>query len=263
MPEPQYTPEELAVERWLPALDYEGLYSVSDLGRVRREAGTYGCKNGRILKHILTLDGYHFIGMSKNDEGQQFYVHKLVAELFVSNPNGLREADHKDRNHDNNRASNLRWATSTQNHANQNVNKICTSQYKGVSHAPTRAAWVAKARTPSCRNKHLGFYRTEVAAALAYDHTTRPIYGEFAFDNSRTFALASSVEEELAIIARDRIKKTYQPPDVPLTDSDIIAIRTARKNKTATLAELAVRYQRSGETIRDIEKGRTYKNLPL
>lgn len=70
-------------------------------------------------------------------------------------------------------------------------------------------------------------------------------------------------QEESVIIARDRIKKVYQPPDVPLTDSDIIAIRTERKNKMATLTDLAIRYQRSGETIRDIEKGRTYKNIPL
>jgi hypothetical protein len=261
MPEPQYTPEELAQERWLPATGYEGLYSVSDLGRVRREAGTYGCKNGRILKHALTLDGYHFIGMSKNNKSTQYYVHKLVATLFIPNPNELREADHEDRDHDNNRASNLRWATGSQNNANQRGKVKSTSKYKGVCYYSVYRCWVAS--SSATRPKRIGQFRSEIAAALAYDHATRPLYGEFAFDNSKTFGLAGSVDEELEIINRDRIRKTY--PKIPITDSDAIAIRTGYKAAptTATEIELSERYGRSVSTIRDIRKGRTFKHLPL
>lgn len=260
MPEPQYTPEELAQERWLPVPGYEGLYSVSDLGRFFSHPRKH-VSAGRYLKHALTHDGYHFVGLSKKGVTEQFYVHKMVAESFVPNPGGLREADHKDRDHDNNRASNLRWATPAQNHANQNVNKDGTSKFKGVSYYSDLRCWVACVMVNG-KQVRIGAFRGEIAAALAYDHATRLAYGEFAFDNSRTFGLAASVEEETAIINRDRIRKIYGIK--PLLDTEAIAIRNAYRESPATKTEIAlsVKYERSVATIRDIRKGRTFKHLP-
>lgn len=262
MPEPQYTPEELVQERWLPVAvpGYEKLYSVSNIGRVRSEFGICGSRNGRILKHGLTAGGYHFVSLHNRGVKKQSYVHRLVATVFIPNPDSRRQVGHKDRDHDNNRTSNLRWATGSQNNANQSGKIKSTSKYKGVYYNSVFRCWIASAKLNGTPQR-FGFFRTAEAAALAYDHATRPVYGEFAFDNSRVFGLTASVEEELEIIDRERIRKIYGTS--PISDSAVIAIRLTYNASPSIATEIALseQYGRSVSTIRDIRKGRTFKRL--
>lgn len=94
-------------ETWKDVVGYEGLYQVSDLGRVRR--------NGRELSQSRNEHGYSRVSLCKNGKPKTLYVHRLVAEAFVPNPLGLPEINHKDENPSSNAASNLEWCTSGYN----------------------------------------------------------------------------------------------------------------------------------------------------
>ena len=96
-------------EYWRDVPDYEGLYQVSNKGRVRsltRYVGTqYGRK--RIIKGIIitpTLErtGYFRVGLNKNCTHKMFSIHRLVATAFIPNPNNYLVVNHKDENKQNN-----------------------------------------------------------------------------------------------------------------------------------------------------------------
>ena len=84
-------------EEWKDIKGYEGLYQVSNLGRVKslnyRRTG-----NEKILSLRKHKNGYVYIGLSKNGKTKHLRVHRLVAETFISNPNNYLEVNHKDEN---------------------------------------------------------------------------------------------------------------------------------------------------------------------
>lgn len=92
---------------------------------------------------------------------------------------GWSEVDHRDRDGLNNRRSNLREATRTQNNANMRLRSDSTSGYKGVSWLTRERLWCARIHVHG-RRIHLGGYHTAEDAALAYDRAAREHFGEFA-----------------------------------------------------------------------------------
>lgn len=106
-------------EIWKDVEGYEGLYQVSNTGRVKSFRGRNRTvdKEGHILKPNLCR-GYPNVGLSKADGSRKtFLVHRLVAAAFVPNPNGYREINHIDENKLNGNASNLEWCTREYNMA--------------------------------------------------------------------------------------------------------------------------------------------------
>lgn len=109
-------------EQWKPIIiekngevyDYEGLYEVSNFGRVRscdRISVSGHRLKGKIMKLTVDKTGYVFVALCKNGEQQRFTVHRLVATAFLPNPNDLPEVNHKDENPVNNHSENLEWCT--------------------------------------------------------------------------------------------------------------------------------------------------------
>lgn len=98
-------------EVWKNIEGYEGLYQVSNFGRVK------SLKFGKekILKPLRIKCGYLQVNLSKNGKGKMCYVHRLVALAFIPNPNCLSEVNHKDENKENNRVDNLEWCNRTYN----------------------------------------------------------------------------------------------------------------------------------------------------
>ena len=92
-------------EIWKDKKDYEGLYQVSNWGRVK------SLKFGKekILKPQKDTSGYLCVTLCKNNNQCQFKVHRLVAEAFIPNPNNYKEVNHKDENKTNNVVTNLEW----------------------------------------------------------------------------------------------------------------------------------------------------------
>ena len=103
-------------ELWRPVVGFEGLYDVSNLGRVR--SLNYN-KTGRckLLKLTKNGSGYLNVHLSKDGKAKIFLVHRLVAKTFIPNPNNLPFVNHKDENPLNNCVENLEWCTLEYNFA--------------------------------------------------------------------------------------------------------------------------------------------------
>lgn len=108
------------MEKWVDVKGFEGLYMVSNLGRVKR-VGAYSNqsvswkKEERILKAGDNGRGYLFVNLSKNNKIYNRYVHRLVAEAFIQNPFNKKTVNHIDCNRKNNNVDNLEWSTYKEN----------------------------------------------------------------------------------------------------------------------------------------------------
>ena len=93
------------MEVWKDIKGYEGLYWVSNLGRVKSKRKILKPINGEYLK----------VGLSKNGKQKTFTIHRLVAQEFVNNPKNKSQVNHKDENKHNNNSNNLEWVTFQEN----------------------------------------------------------------------------------------------------------------------------------------------------
>lgn len=102
-------------EIWKDIPEYEGIYQVSTMGRIKvRRKG-----NERISIGVLDKStGYRRFSLYKNGEGKRAYVHRLVAESFVPNVENKSEIDHINTIRHDNRVENLRWVTRKENRNN-------------------------------------------------------------------------------------------------------------------------------------------------
>lgn len=97
-------------EIWKDIEGYEGLYQVSNIGRVK--SLNYNHTNQeKILKYGIDTSGYRVITLWKNRKGKTKTVHRLVANTFIPNPNNYPIINHKDENKQNNSVDNLEWCT--------------------------------------------------------------------------------------------------------------------------------------------------------
>lgn len=97
------------MENWKPVAGYEGLYEVSDMGRVR------SLVTNRVLKPGYNNCGYIQVLLCKSGHRKNALIHRLVANAFVPNPDMKPCVNHLDENKKNNVASNLEWCTYKEN----------------------------------------------------------------------------------------------------------------------------------------------------
>ena len=157
--------ERVVEERWLPIVGYEGLYEVSDLGRVRSLARNGTSKNGRILKQ-QNYCGY--LSVILNNKGHKIMrVHRLVLLSFLPIEEE-KQVDHINHIKTDNRLENLRWATGSENMRYRKKWANCSSQYKGVSWNKRDNLWEVSI---FYNNKKVNLKRfdTEIEAAKAYN----------------------------------------------------------------------------------------------
>ncbi len=95
-------------ETWVDVPEYEGLYRVSDMGRVKGQ-------RGRIMKPAVAGLGYLAVTLCRDKAQQREYVHRLVLKAFVGPPPPGMEACHANSIRTDNRLSNLRWDTRQEN----------------------------------------------------------------------------------------------------------------------------------------------------
>ena len=122
-------------EEWKDIKDYEGLYQVSNWGKILslnyRNTG-----KPRLMNTGTDKDGYLVVYLSKNGEDKLCKVHRLVAQTFIPNPDNLPQVNHKDEDKTNNRVENLEWKSPKDN-----------------SNHGTRTERVAKANANGIRSK--------------------------------------------------------------------------------------------------------------
>jgi len=97
------------IEVWKDIPDYEGLYQISDLGRVK------SLKRNIILKPFFTANGYYQVTLFKNGKNHSKQIHRLVGENFIKKAGNKNEINHIDGNKQNNCITNLEWCTSSYN----------------------------------------------------------------------------------------------------------------------------------------------------
>lgn len=116
-------------EEWKDIKGYEGLYKVSNSGRVKslkREVWNgrgFMTVKEKIRKNFLNTQGYYFIRLSNNGEDKNYTIHKLVAMSFLNHtPNGYNEiVDHIDNNPLNNNVGNLQLISNRKNSSKDKV----------------------------------------------------------------------------------------------------------------------------------------------
>jgi hypothetical protein len=111
------------LEEWVDIIGYEGIYQVSDKGRVKRLSGHCLAKAGKyrtVAESILTCfpnkTRYNYLYVNLNNNGiKQYRVNVLVAKHFIENPLNLPEVNHIDGDKNNNQKTNLEWSTKLDN----------------------------------------------------------------------------------------------------------------------------------------------------
>lgn len=128
------------IEKWKPVKDFEGIYEVSNLGRIKsflrngnlRDNGGY---NYIIKKQRITSRGYLSCNFRKKNFNKDFRVHRVVAIAFIPNPENKPEVNHKGRkpNKLDNRCWRIEWNTSSENKKHARKNGL-VENVKGSAH---------------------------------------------------------------------------------------------------------------------------------
>ena len=156
---------ELHDEVWKDIIGFEGLYQVSNMGRVKTLAKVLNTWNGgrrskeQIISPIIQKSGYAHVGLWKNQKRKQVRVHRIVAEAFCNNdiPDSKTQVNHINENKLDNRAENLEWVTPKEN----------TNHGTAIKRRVSKKARRAIFQIDKCSGKVIGIFENERQASLS------------------------------------------------------------------------------------------------
>lgn len=183
-------------EIWVDINGYKNIYQVSNTGRVRSVdrivfAGKQYAPTrikGCVVKTRISKNGYEMVTLSNKSKTRHLYVHRLVAEAFIPNPDNKREVNHKDANKLNNNVDNLEWTTSSENKIHAHKNGLMNNKYAG---AEKRAK---KQRIPIIMDDNIlcyGVNKTAKKINVSPASITQVLHGEREFTHGHTFRYAT------------------------------------------------------------------------
>ena len=180
----EFTDTELVQEQWRDIFGYDGMYQVSDLGRVRsRYSGEW-----KVMSASKNNSGYLIVQLSKDGKKKHFLVHRLVAQAFIENNDETKtQINHRNECKSDNRLWNLEYCT-----AQYNMN------YNGLY-------WRRKNYK---RHKLKDLYRPDLSVKQNLE-----IFKENGIECSRY--IVTQLRKDLGLInnktKRDEIKPLYNP----------------------------------------------------
>jgi hypothetical protein len=150
---------------------YEGLYQVNKLGEIKSVERFQKNKNKIIQEFLLrkTKDnnGYERVFLSKNGKTKTYYVHRIVADNFITKIAGKEEINHIDRDRENNNVENLEWVSHKENiihsarcGAYSEKRKNNTSGYCGITFDKKDRKWKVRVTKTGAR-KFIGVFDTK------------------------------------------------------------------------------------------------------
>lgn len=153
-------------EIWKAIPGYEGIYEVSDLGRVK-SLGNNESRKEKILKPGIVCGGYYNVALNKNGSRKTKLIHQLVAMAFLNHIPCKHEkvVDHKNSNRIDNRLDNLQLITQRENASKDRKNG--SSRYIGVTWNKKREKWQSQIIIKG-KNIYLGSFDNEYDAHLTY-----------------------------------------------------------------------------------------------
>jgi len=127
-------------------------YTIDENGRV------WSNKSNKYLKPIFNTQGYQVVNLRHEGKTTMKYIHRLVGEIFIRNPDNLPTIDHINRLRFDNRICNLRWASSETQSNNLGMRNDNTSGHKYITYHSARDNWVF---TKSKGNKRIVSYTSK------------------------------------------------------------------------------------------------------
>lgn len=145
-------------EIWKDIPNYENLYQISNMGRVRSLHNRY--KDKTYLKPCENSKGYSSVSLCKDHTQKAVNIHRLVAEAFIPNPDNLPCVNHKDEDKTNNNVDNLEWCSYQYNNVYGNrLTKSATS--RGI---PVRCIETGAIYQSGCAaQRETGVYQTGIS----------------------------------------------------------------------------------------------------
>ena len=167
-------------EIWKDIKGYDGIYQISDRGRVKSVyrvtkyvTGRTRTEKERVLKQEVNLHGYCTLRLCKNSEYKRFFIHRLIANAFIPNPKNKSSINHINSIRDDNEIDNLEWVTHSENciHGHKygnmkNSSKVhCGNVGKSVFQISRDGAVIRKYNTMTDASVSTGTLRTNIGLA--------------------------------------------------------------------------------------------------
>ncbi len=277
-------------EIWKSINGYEGIYNVSNYGRVKN------VKTKRILKFDIHKDGYHRYRLSNNGEVKNLFSHRLVAIAFLENKENRPVVNHKDGIKSNNFVGNLEWCTHSENtiHAyetglwsptigedcsysklnNSSADEIKEDILSGMRYdtiaekhdiSPSTISMINTGKrwgdTP-IKTERTTLKGSENPASKLTEKEVKEIFeclkrGEQQIDVAKKFSVVKGLISDIArrvVWTHVETDYVYAPKKSKLSDNDIIKISEYAKNRTYTRKELGELYGVSKSMIDKVLK---------
>lgn len=233
-------------EIWKDIEGYEGLYQVSNLGRVRSLDNFVNCRSGakqlrkgKILQPIKDLTGYFCVNFYKNNKMKRKSVHRIVAETFIPNPHNYPVVNHLDGVKTNDIVSNLEWTTHQANIQHAFNHGLRTS---GADNPRAKLTWEQVKEIRKAHNPHSEEFNI---SSLAKKYGVSPscilrIIRNITYYDKTYIAPKEFLQRKLTFAQAEEIRERYSAGNF-------------------TLYALAEKYGVSKKTILNITQGKIYK----